>query len=190
MNSEEIQKIVEVIEDSNLSTFEVIRLIKNSGQSKSLVNVAEEIKLVIDYNQTIGQAITRGNYKWLDRDITAKNFPISRGVIGKKIEVFTKLFYFDYDINSDDVISKMAKDGYLPAVLMELLALGFLFPGLQRQHPIVALGSVWNVVKGHPFAPCLDVNNYERGLGLYASTLNWRDYWFLGVQKSPATLAA
>ncbi|MFA7119738.1 MAG: hypothetical protein WC159_13295 [Sphaerochaetaceae bacterium] len=190
MNSEEIQKIVEVIEDSNLSTFEVIRLIKNSGQSKSLVNVAEEIKLVIDYNQTIGQAITRGNYKWRNVDITVKNFPTSREVIGRKVEAFTKLFYFGYNISSEDVISKMDKDGYRPAMLMELLVLGFLFPGLQRRHSIVALGSIWQDAEGHPFAPCLDTYNSERGLELYASALNWRGYCFLGVLKSPAILAA
>jgi len=89
-----------------------------------VINPTEEIKLTVDYTKTVEQAITDGNYDWKNDDIIVKNFPISPEMIGKKVEVVTKLFYFNRDISSNDGISEMEKADYRPATLMELLALG------------------------------------------------------------------
>jgi undecaprenyl-diphosphatase len=53
-----------------------------------------------------------------------------------------KLFHFNRDISSEDAIAEMDKDGFRPATLAELLALGEAQPELQKQFPIIALSSV------------------------------------------------
>ena len=149
-----------------------------------VINPTEEIKLTVDYTKTVEQAITDGNYDWKNDDIIVKNFPISPEMIGKKVEVVTKLFYFNRDISSNDGISEMKKAGYRPATLMELLALGAVHPELQRQFPIVALGSVWHWACVGRFVPFLYVNDYKRGLKLSFVAGDWgAHYRFLGVRK-------
>ena len=130
------------------------------------------------------QAIADGKYDWKNSDITTKNFPVSPEMIGKKSDISAKLFYFNRDISSDDAISEMDKAGYRPATLMELLVLGFLFPELQRQFPIVALGSVWRNANVNRYVPCLSAGNSRRGLNLGWLDSNWDACCrFLGVRK-------
>ena len=149
-----------------------------------VINPTEEIKLTVDYTKTVEQAITDGNYDWKNDDIIVKNFPISPEMIGKKVEVTTKLFHFNCDISSNDVISEMDKGGYRPATLMELLALGTLFPELQRQFPIVALGSAWRDVDNLRYVPFLGVDASRRRLYLYLFDDDWLTICcFLGVRK-------
>jgi hypothetical protein len=110
--------------------------------------------------------------------------PATLIMIGKKVEVSAKLFHFSRDISSDDAISEMDKAGYRPATLMELLVLGILFPELQRQFPIVALGSVWRPTSDGRCVPYLDGSGSGRGLGLGWFDDGWyADYRFLGVRK-------
>jgi len=187
MNNEEIQKVVSAIESSNLSVSQVIELINGQNQkveAKKAIDASGEITLVVDYTKTVEQAIADGKYDWKNGDVTAKNFPISPEMVGKKVEVATKLFHFNRDISSEDVISEMDKDGYRPATLMELLVLGCLFPELQRQFPIVALGSVWRIACGDRYVPCLDVIGSERRLSLDWFGYGWSaHYRVLGVRK-------
>lgn len=186
MNTEETQKVIEVIESSNLSASQVIELIEknNNVQSEKVINSTNEIKLVIDYTKTVEQVIADSNYDWKNSDINAKNFPVSPEMVGKKIEVSAKLFHFNRNISSDDAISKMDKAGYRPATLMELLFLGFLFPELQRQFPIVALGLFWRDADSDRRVPCLDVFDNGRGLILYWFAHGWLARCrFVGVRK-------
>lgn len=161
----DLRKLSEVMENKNLSIPQVVELIeKNSVQSKAVViDSANEIKLTIDYAKTVEQAIADGQYDWKNNDITAEHFCTSPEMAGKKVQVSAKLFHFDQDITSEGVISEMDKAGYRPANLIELLVLGFLFPELQRQFPIVALGSVWNVARR---VPVLIMDDDGRGLNL------------------------
>jgi len=144
INESDLHKLATAMENKKLSVNQVIELIENSNvQSQKVIDTTDEIKLAIDYTKTIKQVIADGEYDYKNSNVTSENFPISPEMIGKKVEVSAKLFHFNHDISSNDAISKMDKDGYRPAALMELLTLGFLFPELQRQFPIVALGSVW-----------------------------------------------
>lgn len=181
----DLQRLVTAMENKNLSVSQVIELIENSNvQSKKVVDTANEIKLTIDYTKTVEQAVTDGDYDWKNGDINAKNFPVSPEMVGKKAEVSAKLFHFNRDISSEDVVSEMDKAGYRPATLMELLVLGFLFPKLQRQFPIVALGSVWRDGDDDRWVPCLYVGNSRRGLNLGWLDSNWDACCrFLGVRK-------
>lgn len=145
-----------------------------SEREKSL-DVAAEITLTIDYAKTPEQVIADGNYALEDPfNIASKNFPISPEMIGKKVEVATKLFHFNRDISSsDEVIAEMDKDGYRPATLMELLALDSLLPALQRQFKIAALGSVWYEDNSASYVPCLYVSD-SSSIGDYLNAGNFR----------------
>ncbi len=180
-----LQKLITVMEDKNLSVSQVIELIEKSNvQIKKVVDTANEITLIVDYTKTIDQAIDDGNYDWENYKITAKNFPVSPEMIGKKVEVTTKLFHFNYQISSKDAISEMGKNGYRPANLRELLALGFIFPELQRQFPIVALGSIFHRIFLPNCVPVLDVPISQRELYLCWFTGVWAPrFSFLGVRK-------
>lgn len=181
----DLQKLTTAMENKNLTVDQVIELIENSNiQSEKVIDTSSEITLNIDYTKTVEQAIIDGNYDWKNSDITSKNFPISPEMVGKKMEAQTKLFHFNRDISSEDVISEMDKAGYRPATLMELLVLGILFPELQRQFPVVALGSVWRDAHAYRHVPFLGVSDSERALylGWFASGWGAR-FRFLGVRK-------
>lgn len=100
-------------------------------------------KIVVDYTKNLEQTITDGGFNWVNNDITDENFHIPDEIIGKKIELSAKLFYFSNYINADDATLEMNKDGYRPATLMELLALKLLFPE-SIQFGAIALGSFWH----------------------------------------------
>ncbi|MFZ2309916.1 MAG: hypothetical protein WAW11_00010 [Patescibacteria group bacterium] len=156
----------------------------NAEEIQKVIDVSGEIILNVDYTKTIEQAIADGNYDWKNSDVTAENFPISPEMAGKKVEVKTKLFQFNRDISSEDVALEMNKDGYRPATLMELLVLGFLFPELQRQFPIIALGSVWPNADLDRCVPYLGGDGSGRRLDLGWFGSGWgAHYRFLGVRK-------
>jgi len=143
-----------------------------------------KIMLTIDYTKTLEQAIAVGKYDRADSDITAKNFPIFPEMVGKKVDVFVKLFHFNRDISSGEAISEMDKGGYRPATSMELLVLGYQYPELQRQFPIVALGSVLRHASLGRYVPYLDAFDYERVLYLLWFDSVWNAHCrFLGVCK-------
>ncbi|MDD2354362.1 MAG: hypothetical protein PHH52_02255 [Patescibacteria group bacterium] len=185
ISKSDLQKLITAMENKKLSVSQVIELIEKSNvQSEKVINSTNEIKLVIDYTKTVEQVIADSNYDWKNDDITAQHFPVSPEMIGKKAEVSAKLFHFNRGISSDDVISEMDKAGYRPATLMELLVLGFLFPELQRQFPIVALGSVWHSARGSHHVPYLSVDGSERSLYLLWFGGDWGPHCrFLGVRK-------
>ena len=188
IETSELQQLLKVIEEKNLSILEAIDLIKGNSipdeQVKSeQIKPTEEITLIVDYSKTVEKMIAAGKYDWKNSDITNKHFPLLAELSGQKTAV-SKLFHFNRGISSDDVISEMDKAGYRPATLPELLALGEIQPDLQRQFPIIALGSIWHVTGGRRFVSCLRVAGVERELDLL-----WFGYvWdarcrFLGVRK-------
>jgi len=134
----------------------------------SELDLQNEIKLVVDYTKTLEQAIADGKYDKKNENINDKNFPVSPKMIGKKIEVSAKIFPFNCQTSSEDVIFEMSKVGYRPATLMELLVLGCLYPELQRQFTIIALGSIqltytdFKSVAHYRFVPCLYLGLFSK----------------------------
>lgn len=146
-----------------------------------LVPLLPFYKVVVDYTKTLAEMISVGNYDWVNSDITNDHFPVKGE--GKQEQELV-LFHFNRAISSDDAMKKMEEDGYKPAVIEELLALGESQPELQRQFPIVALGSVWRDSDGGRRVPSLDWCDAERDLDLSAFELDWReDYRFLARRK-------
>ena len=190
IETSDLQKFFETIESKNLSLSEAIALIngKNGKIEKKVATsqaiTTDDVKLTVDYTKTVEQAIADGNYDWKNSDVTAKNFPISPEMIGKKVDISGRLFHFDRNIGSENAIKKMDSDGCRPATLMELLALGATHPELQKQFPIIALGSVWRTFIGFRQVPYLDVNDDDRELDLsYFGDDWWACCRFLGVRK-------
>ncbi len=189
----EIGATLKMLQDQGLSLEAFAKLRSDKELAKKVVDFINKskspqstdvIKLVVDYTRTLKQMIADGNYDWVNGNVTEENFPIAKELKGKKVEVSTKLFHFNRSISSKDAIAEMDKDGFRPATLEELLALGEKHPELQRQFPIVALDSVWSDPDGNRFVPCLGVGGGGRELLLHWFGLDWgARYRFLAVRK-------
>lgn len=185
ISKSDLRKLLVVMKRKNLSASQVIEIIKTTPiKARETVNLAEEIVLLVDYGKTIEQAIIAGNYYWVSRDLNDKNFPISSEMIGKKLEIRSKLFHFNRSVEPDEAIFEMNSFNYHPANLMEILALGSTYPDLQREFPIIALGSVLSGLGRGRYVPYLITNRGDREI-----YLGWRDGpWdavdrFLGVSR-------
>lgn len=181
----ELQQLLETMESNKLSIDSVIDLIQMSNNitSQKTIN-ADEIKLIVDYTKSVEQAIAEGSYDRRHYGISVESFPISSKVYGKKFEVSARLFHFDRDIMSKEVITEMDKVGFRPGTLMDLLALGTQYSEMQRTFPIAAVGSVWRYGLLIRCVPCLKVEGSSRELSLDYFVNNWDARWhFLGVPK-------
>lgn len=155
----------------------------NLEKIKEITNGLGEIILTIDYTQTVEQIVAASGHD-LDARIIAKTFPITTPLISrKKMDVVAKLFYFNYITSSDQVVSKMEKAGYRPAILVELLALEKSYPEILSQDyiRILALG---HSVAGYPFSgrpvPILDRSGIEF---LWFHYLWFTGPYFLAIKK-------
>ena len=123
--------------------------------------------LSVNYSRTVEDGIKAGKYDWSNSDITSGHFP-TKHCPGSEEGVKIELVHFGKNMNTEDVLSELSKKGLRPAELHELLVLGEKHSDLQREFPIVALGSVWQ----HPygFRNCADL--YRLGSGRYLH-LRW-----------------
>lgn len=138
-------------------------------------------KLLVNYDQTLAEMILAGRYDWVNSDITAEHFPVT-GEGEKSVEV--TLFHFDRPIISEDAIREMDQAGFRPARIEELLALGAAQPDLQREFPIVELGSVWVGRGGCRDAGYLDCRGSKRELVLHWFDSGWDGHCrFAAIRK-------
>ncbi len=136
--------------------------------------------LSISSSPSLSDRIALGKYDWVDKDITEKNFPIK---VEKYHEVEYKLFCFNRSISSHSAIEKMKDEGFKPGNILELLKLGEIQSNLQREFPIVALGSTWQDGGGGR-VPVLNCDDAMRELALYWFEDGWHsNYRFLGVRQ-------
>lgn len=153
------------------------------GQKEKVAgaNTRLTFELAINYDQFLDQMIAVGRYDWTNSDITVENFPITgQGQLAVRAE----LFHFNRVMFSDQVLQELDRAGYRPATIEELLALGGQEPDLQRQFPIVALGSQWRRSRRHWSVPCLGEWRSLRGLDLFWFESGWFEVCpFLAVRK-------
>lgn len=141
----------------------------------------QTFKVLVDYTKSLKKMIQAGQYDWVNDDITSDHFPVKGN--GQKEKEIT-LFYFNRDISSDDVIAEMGRAGYRPAKIEELLALGAVEKELQKQFPIIALGSVWRTPPGPCHVPALRWISAGRDLRLSWFGAVWAEDWrFAAVRK-------
>lgn len=107
-----------------------------------LTKFVRDWKSVVESPRTLATMIAEGKYDWVNSDITEANFPTPMNLV---LGTEPKLFHFNRAISSENAIKEMDKEGYRPATIWDLLDYGAKNPELQRQFPIVALGSVCEV---------------------------------------------
>ncbi len=118
--------------------------------------------ITVNYGLSVEDAVEIGRYDWANNDITSKNFPTTQT---GKAEVVLEPIHFNCYISTKDAPLKLDRMGYRPAELHELLAFGEKYQNVQREFPIVALGSVWHQ-RGGRRVPCLYGDSSGRVLGL------------------------
>ena len=124
--------------------------------------------MLIDYDRLVEDGIKAGKYDWKNDDIMSKNFPSQE--TGTR-EATVELFRYGKDMSTDEVLAELDKQGYRPATLKELLAIGEKHPDLQKEFPIFALGSVWQNPSDGRGCPCLSGGGSKRRL-----ILDWIDF--------------
>jgi hypothetical protein len=139
---------------------------------------------IVNYGMSHDDMIIAGNYDWKNDDLTAKRFPI----VGKRtVEFEDTLFHFDEDISSEEAVKRIQaadpQNPWEPAKIENLLAYGAKNPEEQRKYPIIALGSVAEVI-GNRYVPCLGRGGSRRELNLDWWDGAWSSgFRFLAVRK-------
>lgn len=148
--------------------------------SVTVTDNASTFKVTVDYTLDLAAMIKAGKYDWVNEHISVKNFPIKgRGTT----EIELMLVHLDRYATTKEVEAELDKRGLRAATLEELLALGAAQPELQRQFPIVALGSRC-VLRRSESVPVLCRSIDERGLDLGYYGDGWNFYYrFLVVRK-------
>ena len=137
--------------------------------------------VTVDYSASVEQMIKAGKFDWFNDDVTSRHFPSNEKGVA---EVLVYLVNFNRDISSEDAVKELDRQGLRPATLRELLALGVAQPDLQRNNPIVALGSRWRDSIGRVLVPYLDGRGSSRFLYLDWWGGGWLSDWrFAAVRK-------
>jgi len=143
--------------------------------------ITHTFTVLVNETLSVEKAVKEGKFDWVNDDIVSDNFPKLKD--GKKSEKDVVLFHFNKDMSSEAVIAEMDKVGYKPASIWDLLGLAVKEPNLQREFPIVALGSVCKV-DGHRDGPYLYRDSDGRYLDLHCFGDDWHDDdRFAGVRK-------
>ncbi len=142
------------------------------------------IPLIVNYDKGIKRAIAEGEYRLINRDINVEDFPVrAPETAGNgKVERFARLFNFNEEKKSREVIKLMRKDGFYPAIPLELLALGAIYPELQKEKTIIGLGDPICGNGAYRRVLSLDsITNFRRlNLSFFNYVWNPDDY-FLGI---------
>ena len=174
------QGIVKGLRGKGISDEEIRKLVSDEVETpigkivdvlaETLRKTANVFSVLVNYGRSVADLIAAGNYDWKDRDVNDRNFPTVRS---GEARVDIILVHFNCYISTKDVLAELDKQGLRPAELPELLVFGATYPDLQRQFPIVALGSVWRGLDGFRCVPCLSGGDSERGLSLFWIGRDW-----------------
>ena len=138
-------------------------------------------RVTVDRDKKLKAMIEAGRYDWTNSDITDKHFPVEGS---GTVEIDIELVHYGRDMSTDAVLKDLDARGLRPAKIEELLALGATKPELQREFPIIALGSVWRNLDGSRFCPDLFGSGSRRGLRLYWLDNDWNEICrFAAVRK-------
>jgi hypothetical protein len=146
--------------------------------------LTDQFRLAVDYGLTLPQMIAAGHYGWTNPGITSVRFPTVGTGVGR---VEAKLFHFDRYHSSETAVTAIkttdVENPWRPAKIEHLLSFGVTHPDEQRTYPIVALGSVAEVVDNRHV---VYLRRYVAGHRLNLEWWNgdWADYCrFLAVRN-------
>jgi len=129
--------------------------------------------VTVNYDLPVEDAVKAGKYDWMNSNVSSKNFPSKRKGTAEEEIV---LVHFNRKIDSDEAVRELGKMGLRPAELPELLAFGAKYPDVQREFPVVALGSIWPSPDGLRLCAYLDRNSGLRGLRLDLLGRRWDSF--------------
>ncbi len=120
-------------------------------------------------------------FDWVNGDINPETFPLEGN--GLFLNLGFTFVHLNRNATSDEALAAMEREGLRPATFAELLAFSLKYPELQRQFPIVALGSS-ALIRGDRRVPYLDGHSRVRNLRLNWVGRAWNaDCRFLAVRK-------
>ena len=121
-------------------------------------------RVAIDRSKSLGAMIEEGRYDWTNSDITAAHFPVKGDGI-RESDLFH--VHLNCSVSTEEALAALDARGLRPVTIEELLAFGATFPEEQRKFPIVALGSVWQLLDGRRACAYLHGGAGGRRLHLY-----------------------
>ena len=126
--------------------------------------VSDTYIISVDYGENVEDGVEAGHYDWANSNITSEHFPTERKGTAK---VEMKVIRFNRSVSTDEALCELDRMGYRPVELHELPAFGEKYPEIQREFPILALGSVWRDRDDNHCVPCLSGDNSRRYLNLF-----------------------
>lgn len=140
--------------------------------------------VAVDYGKTVEEMVSAGHYDRKNDDINSRNFPVKGEGTKGTINVNLELVHFNKSVRSKDVLAHLEANGMRPATVEELLAFGATYPEIQREFPIICLGSFWVGPDDDRYMPCLRRGGSRRVLGLNWFGYSWGEVCrFLAVRK-------
>lgn len=175
--------IVNAVLDIGGNDSDLERILTDADLCKQIAGLVVKTKksICVNYAIPFTNMIGMGKYDWVNENITAEHFPITGS---GKSEVDFQFVHLNKLASSEEVLLHMEKNNLRPATLAELLAFGEKYPEIQREFPIVALGSFWINGDGIRLVLYLGKDNSKRFLNLYWFDRDWSGDWrFLAVRK-------
>lgn len=143
--------------------------------------ISDTYQLTVDYDRSLADMVKAGHYDYANDYITADNFPIEGS---GTVESESVLVHLDRSASTKEVEQEIAKRGLRSATIKELLAFGEKYPDVQREFPVVELGSVWVDGDGDRRVAYLWSRASDRDLGLRWDEGDWYSFYrFLAVRK-------
>ncbi len=100
--------------------------------------------LTVDYGRSIEDYLVAGRYDgYVDEAITTEHFPLSGQGVATLNPVFVQVPNPPGVFSTNVALAEIKRRRLRPGTAQEDLAVGEQYPELQRQFPIVALGSFW-----------------------------------------------
>lgn len=147
---------------------------------KSVSEKTAVFAVTIDQSQSLDDMIRADEYDEVNAAIRSVNFPWKRK--GTK-EVEVTLIQFERPLTPVEILNLMEARGHRPAFIEELLALAKEHPDLQREIPIIALGS-GRIIERRRYAVCLGGSQSSRSLSLVVVYRRWSAFYrFAFVRK-------
>lgn len=177
---EQVSELHRQIESGRVTREAFQAFLRNPEQFEAL-SADPLFRVTVDYGLPLAQMIASGKYDWTNGDITPERFPIQgEGKAPRELV----LVHLDKVATTDEALAELDRRGLRPAKIEELLALGAARPELQKEFPIVALGSRFVSRRGGRFFAYLGWFGNGRKLDLGWDGSGWRGVCrFLAVRK-------
>ena len=160
------------------------RISKKKGaimsQSPNIITIPP---IFINYDRSVEEGNSAGNYGFVKEDIISKNFPIN--INRRKSGIFEiKLVHFGYLMEPDEPLVEIKKLHLRPAELPELQVIGEHHPDFQQESPIAAIGSKWWHSRKDCGIPYLHIDDAKGRILNLNWVSKWPGYWYFAAMSA------